>query len=80
MNSDELYHMLLGQTPVKRSVFVSYHHGGDRTYYDAFSQLFANNCQVIQDNSVEREIDSEDAEYVISAKCNRNHHRHDKQL
>ena len=46
-------------------MFVSYHHGGDRAYYDAFSQLFDASYDVIQDNSVEREIDSDDAEYVI---------------
>ena len=51
--------------PPKRSVFVSFHHGGDRNYYDAFSRLFADNYDVIQDNSVERVIDSDDAEYVI---------------
>jgi hypothetical protein len=49
----------------KRSIFVSFHHGGDRAYYDAFSKLFADTYDVIQDNSVEREIDSDDAEYVI---------------
>ncbi len=51
--------------PAKRSIFVSFHHGGDRAYYDAFSKLFADTYDVIQDNSVEREIDSDDAEYVI---------------
>jgi len=24
----------------KRKVFVSYHHGGDQAYYDAFSKAF----------------------------------------
>jgi hypothetical protein len=49
----------------KRSIFVSYHHGGERAYYNAFSQLFPDSYEVIQDNSVEREIDSNDAEYII---------------
>lgn len=65
VNSDELYRMLLSQTPTKRTVFVSYHHGGDRAYYGAFAQLVADHYEVIQDNSVEREIDSDDSEYVI---------------
>lgn len=51
--------------PAKRSLFVSFHHGGDRAYYDAFSKLFADTYDVIQDNSVERMIESDDAEYVI---------------
>jgi hypothetical protein len=51
--------------PAKRSIFVSFHHGGDRAYYDAFSKLFANTYDVIQDNSVDRMIDSDDSEYVI---------------
>jgi len=51
--------------PAKRSIFVSYHHGGDRAYYDAFSRLFANSYQLVGDNSVERTIDCDDAEYVI---------------
>jgi hypothetical protein len=56
--------VLLGQTPTKRSVFVSYHHGGDRVYYNAFSQLFADNYEVIQTTQW-NEIDSNDPEYVI---------------
>jgi hypothetical protein len=65
VNSDEHYHQLLRRMPTRRSVFVSYHHGGDRAYYQAFSKLFADSYEAIQDNSVEREIDSDDAEYVI---------------
>ena len=53
-----------GFKPIRRSIFVSYHHGRDRAYYDAFSRLFAEGYQVIQDNSVERKIDSDNAEYV----------------
>ena len=49
----------------RRPVFVSYHHGGDRQFYDAFSRLLADTYDVIEDNSVERIIDSDDSEYVI---------------
>ncbi len=56
---------LLGVRPVKRRVFVSYHHQGDRSYYDAFSRQFAENYDVVHDSSVERVIGSDDAEYVI---------------
>jgi hypothetical protein len=57
--------MQLGTPTTKRSIFVSYHHGGDRAYYAAFSGLFADTYHVIQDNSVERLIDSDDVEYVL---------------
>ncbi len=35
----------------KRKVFVSYHHGGDQEYYDAFSKKFADQYELIYDNS-----------------------------
>ena len=53
------------QTPVKHKVFVSYHHGGDQAYYNLFSHKFHDTYDVIYDNSVEREIDSEDVNYVM---------------
>jgi hypothetical protein len=65
MTTDPFFQAFLRGQPAKRSIFVSYHHGGDRIYYDAFSRLFADTYQVIEDNSVEREIDSDDSEYVI---------------
>jgi len=65
MNSDELYRLVFAGLQTKRSIFVSYHHGGDKPYYDAFSKLFVDTYQVVQDNSVEREIDSDNSEYVI---------------
>ena len=53
------------QQQVKRKVFISYHHGGDQAYYDAFSRVFCDTYDVITDNSLERRIDSEDVDYVI---------------
>ncbi|WP_413711812.1 TIR domain-containing protein [Rhizobium sp. Rhizsp82] len=50
---------------VKRKVFVSYHHAGDQAYYNAFSQRFHDNYDVISDNSLERRVNSDDAEYVM---------------
>jgi len=44
---------------VKRSIFVSYHHGGDRYYYDLFSKTFCDQFDVVHDNSPERAIDSD---------------------
>jgi hypothetical protein len=53
------------QPLAKRKVFVSYHHGGDQVYYDAFSRTFCDDYDVITDNSLGRRIDSEDVNYVI---------------
>lgn len=49
----------------KRRIFVSFHHGNDRPYYDAFSRWLSSSYDVVQDNSVDREIDSDNVEYVI---------------
>ena len=51
--------------PPKRKVFISYHHGGDQAYYDAFSKTFADTYEAIFDNSLERRIDSDNVDYVI---------------
>lgn len=53
------------QAPVKHKVFVSYHHGGDQEYYDAFSRTFSDNYEVIYDNSLERQVDSDNVDYVM---------------
>jgi MTH538 TIR-like domain (DUF1863) len=50
--------------PIKRKVFVSYHHGGDQAYY-AFSKAFCDTYDVITDNSLEREVDSDNVDYVM---------------
>jgi hypothetical protein len=51
--------------PVKHKVFVSYHHKSDQDYYDKFSSTFHDTHESIHDNSLERAIDSDDAEYVM---------------
>jgi len=64
--SNPFYSALLGAgLQVKRSVFISYHHGGDQTYYDAFTKAFDTTYDVIFDNSLERKIDSDNVNYVI---------------
>jgi hypothetical protein len=50
---------------VRHKVFVSYHHGGDQAYYNRFSQLFHDTYDVIYDNSLVRNIDSDNVDYVI---------------
>lgn len=50
---------------VRRRVFLSYHHGGDQWYYDAFSRTFHNEYELISDTSLERRIDSDNVDYVL---------------
>jgi len=57
--------LLSGLGIPKRRIFVSYHHGNDRGYYDEFSRFFSATYDVIQDNSVDRDIDSTNTDYVI---------------
>lgn len=51
--------------PIKRKIFFSYHHGGDQAYYDALSTLFHDQLNIVTDNSLERRVDSDNAEYVM---------------
>lgn len=51
--------------PIKRKIFVSFHHGGDQAYYNAFSNAFADEYETITDNSLEDPVDSEDVDYVM---------------
>ena len=44
---------------------MSYHHARDQKYYNFFSNKFCVDYDIIQDNSVRQEINSDDAEYVI---------------
>lgn len=53
------------QAAVKRKIFVSYHHRGDQAYYTSFSEAFHDTYDVVTDNSLEREIDSDNVDYVM---------------
>ena len=53
-----------GSLRIRRSVFASYHHGGDQSYYDSFSRVFHDTYEAIRDNSLERAIDSDNVDYV----------------
>lgn len=53
------------QAPTKRKVFVSYHHGRDQAYYDAFSAQFHDRYEVISDRSLDRARNSEDPSYIL---------------
>jgi hypothetical protein len=50
---------------VKHQVFVSYHHGCDQAYYDAFSSRFHDTYYVIRDVSLDAEVESDDVDYVM---------------
>lgn len=54
-----------GGSAVRRKIFVSYHHGGDQAYYDAFSTRFHDNFEAVTNNSLDRTIDSENVDYVM---------------
>lgn len=60
--------------PVRRDVFVSYHHGGDQAYYDSLSGTMHDRLQLITDNSLERRIASADHGYIM--RRIREHHLH----
>ncbi|CAN7375489.1 TIR domain-containing protein [Rhizobium leguminosarum] len=51
--------------PVRRRVFVSYHHHNDQPYYDSFSKFFHDGYETITDNSLERAVDSSNFEYIM---------------
>ena len=52
------------QKPIKRKVFISYHHKNDQMYYDLFSKWFSDFLNLFHDNSVERGLDSNNSEYL----------------
>jgi hypothetical protein len=52
-----------GQTQ-KPKVFVSYHHQNDQNWYKSFSDYFGNVYNLITDNSLDRQIDSNNADYI----------------
>lgn len=62
---DQLIRASLIQRPVKHKIFVSFYHAGDQAYYDSFSRSFHDTYEVVTDNSLERAIDSDDADYVM---------------
>jgi hypothetical protein len=50
--------------PIKRKVFISYHHKTDQTYYNLFSQYFSDTLDLFYDNSLDRALDSTNSEYL----------------
>jgi MTH538 TIR-like domain (DUF1863) len=59
------YGLRLGsEIPIKRKVFVSYHHDGDQYFYNQFSGLFADTFDVFHDKSLDRAYNSDNTDYV----------------
>lgn len=48
----------------RRKVFISYHHRNDQGWYNRFSTLFSSSLELFTDNSLDRDIDSDNAEYL----------------
>ena len=53
--------------PVKRKVFISYHHRGDQAWFDYFGTLFGDIYELFSDQSLDGRIRSDDPEYVNRA-------------
>ncbi|WP_380879061.1 hypothetical protein ACFB49_20130 [Sphingomonas sp. DBB INV C78] len=51
--------------PVKPRVFVSYHHRLDQGLYNSLAVQMQMSYELVQDNSLDRQIDSDNAEYVM---------------
>jgi len=64
-DSEEVAMALFGATTPKRKVFVSYHHGLDQAFYDAFARAFSGTLEVFADRSLDRARDSNDPEYIM---------------
>lgn len=66
LGNPSLADLLYGlQISSRRKIFVSYHHGGDQHYYNEFSRIFHDRFEAVFDNSLERQIDSENVDYVM---------------
>lgn len=50
---------------VRRKIFVSYHHRGDQIYYDELSETMHDRLKLFSDNSLERQIDSSNHDYIM---------------
>jgi hypothetical protein len=51
-------------TLIKRKVFISYHHRNDQKYFELFKKHFSARFDVFYDNSLERVIESDSAQYI----------------
>jgi hypothetical protein len=52
-------------TTVTPRIFISYHHAGDQGYYNSLSVALQSRYVLCQDNSLDRRIDSDNADYIM---------------
>jgi hypothetical protein len=57
--------LLVGAALVRPRIFISYHHSGDQYYYNQLSNTLAHKYVLASDRSLNRVIDSDDADYVM---------------
>jgi len=50
---------------LKKRLFVSYHHDGDRHFFERFCRLFASRYDIVEDTSRERTTGSDDGERIV---------------
>ena len=50
--------------PEKRKIFISYHHHGDQAYKNYLSNVYCEQYELLEDNSLDRMIDTDNLEYV----------------
>jgi len=58
---------LLHSAPVRRRVFISYHHENDQGWANLLRNSYGDRYEVFFDNSLDDEIDSTDPEYINRA-------------
>lgn len=51
-------------SPIRRKVFISFHHGNDQGWFERFRNTFGTGYEVFYDNSLDGHVRSDDAEYV----------------
>lgn len=49
---------------MKRKIFISYHHKNDQYYCDTFRNTFCNDFETFTDNSLQRALNSDSADYI----------------
>ncbi|MBV6342111.1 TIR domain-containing protein [Candidatus Magnetobacterium casense] len=62
--NQEMIGMMTAMKTKRPHIFVSYHHDNDQPYYDEFSRYFHEQYETVRDNSLDRRINSDYAEYV----------------
>ena len=62
-----LYDLLRQTGPIRRKVFVSYHHELDSAWYNQFATWFGSTLELFANRSLTEPVDSDDLDYVHRA-------------